>query len=458
MGRQRISLGAILWFLAAALLGGYGWWHRDLVLKIADEPQTLTAAALAADGPGANHHVRLTDYEVGEPVVAKTGEMRTLWYPVFVKGQAKPGARPPILYRSAGVFNQADLDAQRRRPPDLTGVVANGLPALAHEAPPEVLKALPGLDAAKVWYIDQMPVRGLVYALWGASGLCALFGLVCLVRRRAPRPAAEPAMAGAPGEAGAVRRYRSTNGELPPEVAALGTPDSVHRPGPWLRLARSQPALFVVGGLALAAASVWFVASVELPSGPLAVLYWLPLIVSLFVAVMPFLAGQLHTFYVFPDALVVASEAEYVVIPWEAVEQLNSPRLVVTSDGGMFMLEATAEDLGRLYAVVQVRLAARLLPPAFAALGRGEEVEVGPVRLSTEAIRYEGKTLPWARVGKMQIAANVGLATRTLQLWERGSWSPACQINLNAVPNDWLLVELVKRACPPHLLVADGAR
>jgi hypothetical protein len=48
---KTISLGAVAWLVVAVLLGGFGLWHRDLAFKIGDEPHTLTAAVLAANGP-----------------------------------------------------------------------------------------------------------------------------------------------------------------------------------------------------------------------------------------------------------------------------------------------------------------------------------------------------------------------------------------------------------------------
>src|SRR5690348_4975348 len=100
MTKRRWLRSPVLWFGLFLLLGGFGWLHRDWVLKTDDDPQTLTAADLEANGPGDNHYVSLTDYELGEPVVVPTGQMHVIWFPVYAKGRGRAGGPPAIIFRS----------------------------------------------------------------------------------------------------------------------------------------------------------------------------------------------------------------------------------------------------------------------------------------------------------------------------------------------------------------------
>src|SRR5262249_15537536 len=153
-------------------------------------------------------------------------------------------------------------------------------------------------------------------------------GMLSLVLRRRHREA-EPVAAEAPVPTGdgPVRRYRAADGALPPEVTALGHAESIHRPGQWLRSARKQPVVFVIGGLALAIGPLVVLANVELPGGAFRVIFFLPIIAGLFIAALPYLTRDLATYIVFPSHLVIVQKNNFVLIPWDAVEQLNGPRL-----------------------------------------------------------------------------------------------------------------------------------
>jgi hypothetical protein len=391
MTKRRWLRSPVLWFVLFLALGGFGWLHRDWVLKTEDDPQTLTAADLAANGPGDNHHVSLTDYELGEPVVVPTGQTHVLWFPVYARGQARAGGPPRILFRSRMCDTQAEIDAVRKEPPDVTGVALNGLPSAPAQVPLSVVQALPGFDPAKVWYLDETWPLGR-YMVMGSSagaGLCAALGVLTLVlRRRAGKDGSHAVAAEAPLPVGAgpVRRYRGAAGAVPPEVKALGLAESIHRPEGWLRWSRKQPALYVVGGLALTAGTLVAVCNVELPDGSIRVIFYLPILVGLFIAALPHLTADLATYIVFPTHLVIVQKNDYVVIPWDAIDRLswpdsfrlNAPSPVFTADGQHFTLERTVQDPGRLYETIRSRLRRRLLPDGARDPGQGGRLDPRP--------------------------------------------------------------------------------
>jgi hypothetical protein len=77
--------------LCLGLSGYLAWWawqNKVFYQKIVRPgPQTVKAADLIANGPGAGHSVHITDAVVGEPVVreAGQGQPRELWFPVYPK-------------------------------------------------------------------------------------------------------------------------------------------------------------------------------------------------------------------------------------------------------------------------------------------------------------------------------------------------------------------------------------
>ncbi len=461
---------ALASFVLAALLGGFGGFMRDWVLKLDSQPQVITAADLVAKGPGDNYHVRITDCDFGPAVLEKGPNDSHAWFPVYPRrGEFRDKASPPIVYRSAS--DPREVAVLSRPPRVLEGVVCNGITGLEMKATGDFLKAYPGLDQSRVWYVRQLdgPFREVVLGAWAGAVLFTLVGLVALEKWRTA-PAAPPVEAvpqttaaaseeaPAPRATAAVPRYRGTRDALPPEVVALGQAEHIHQPGPLLRLARDNPAMVTIPGSLIVVAGLGIMMAYGLPGDRfLSIGLFVVMMAGLIVALLPWLQGGIASYLVFKDALVVVEGDDFIVIRWEELKELNFPRLLVTSDGQKFMLANMVEDLGRLYDTVQFRLRERLLPPVVAALQAGQSVTFGPFTVSKDAISYEGKTLPWSRVRSMQITANAQMGTRTLSIWE-GSFLAWCNGNLNAVPNDWLFLDAVKMVCPPHLLVPAGGR
>jgi hypothetical protein len=270
-------------------------------------------------------------------------------------------------------------------------------------------------------------------------------------------PAAQPhpadVAAAAPAEPAEVRRYRSVEGAPPPEVRALGAPQSTHPPLWFLGLARDWRALFIGGGVLLLLLAAGLLAALGPPDN---VLMWgflfAVVAAGLALPVLPFLKLDLAAYAVTRDALVIARDDEYTVIPWAAVTQVNAPRALVTADGQTFHLPLNVEGPVRLFDAVLVRVAQRLVPPALAHVHAGGSVILGPFAVSTAAVGYQGRVLTWERAERLTVVASPRSEARYLVLWERGSPAPWCRVNVTLVPNGWLLVELIQRICPPRLL------
>ncbi len=468
--KPRRYLRGIASLVFAGLFTWFGWQFREYGLKLGWEPHKLSAAELVANGPGDNLKVELTDCHIGEPVVETFKDSVTnAWFPVYVQlpaNLAKTKEIPPIFFHRAAGDTRLEFDAWRRQLV-VSGVVASEFAVFA-DGPTDFLRqAYPGLDQAKVIFIrsSSIPLQGLVYIAWTGATLFGLFGLFRLVgpRRAEFAPAASTA-ARAPTAWASFRHRQSTDvvplyhaapGTIPPEIEALGKPDHVHPPT-WIYTAGKRNSVLVaIGGLVLLGIGLLLVMTLPLAgNGILMSIVALIIMAGIGLTALPFAPfDYVQTYLVYPDALVIVEKDTFAVIRWDVLKELNAGRVLVTADRqlfGLFTLNGIVDE-GRLYDRVQAELTHRLLPPALAALEAGETLPFGPFTVSRMAIGHEGTTLSWEQIGRIRIVSFQGL--RQLALQEKGRMlGDLWRGNLAAAPNDWLLLELVRRVCPPQLL------
>jgi hypothetical protein len=296
-----------------------------------------------------------------------------------------------------------------------------------------------------------------------ATGICELPTVVPARRDRDEPPALQPLeFVDAPDEdlPPKVTRCRAARGQVLPEVKALGEFEQ-HFPAPWIiTVAHEQPVPFIAVGAVLTLTG--FAVLLTLCWGGAVGMVVLGLVLAglgLAAVSLPFWQTQFPGYLIYRQALVIVEGNLFTVVPWSALTELNHPRTLVAGPGEKFELSNITGDLGRLYDAVQSRLRDRLMTPALAALENGRPVRFGPVGVSTAGLYYGGQTLEWSQVARMVINIHIrqGIQSkRTLALWRHHGLSAWCEIDLNNVPNDWFLLDLVKRVCPPHLLVPAG--
>jgi hypothetical protein len=251
-----------------------------------------------------------------------------------------------------------------------------------------------------------------------------------------------------------ICHYQGTIDALPPEVVALGTPRSIHRP--WSideLLLPYRKVFFGVGGVLLL--GPFLVAAIVRPDNNFP--FFICSIIGIAVGALPFIQGKKDpnakplSFLVFNDALVAVEGDECTLIPWDEIPQHTLGDGFTTSEGKKFSLHGMTmvSDVGRLLATVIDQVMARQLPRALAAVKAGQTVTFGPFAVSTQALTYDGKTVPWSEITKMTI---VGPRQRRLVFECQGAmfgWT--CL--LGSVPNDFVMLEVIRQICPSHLLV-----
>jgi hypothetical protein len=256
--------------------------------------------------------------------------------------------------------------------------------------------------------------------------------------------------------------------EYPPaELAALGPPVRVHGPGILASMSGVARLVTFALGLVLLVAPLGLIAVVgpdQLPPSAERVLLISGIVAGLICLGVAIWPRSPYTYQVHEDALVVSDRKTIRIIPWDQIQALipELPLLkdltLVTYDGQQLLIKTSVRDYCQLKYMVFSRVRAHLLPQMLASARAGRMVEFGPLAVSGDALRYKGQTVPWEEVTSLVIVTGSG--NRHLRVNCRGilSFWPFCLLNLNLVPNDLLLLELLKQIAPSRLLVSDQAR
>lgn len=253
-------------------------------------------------------------------------------------------------------------------------------------------------------------------------------------------------------EATGIRRYPGSTEDIPAEVIALGQAESLHPPSLECIAGIEDAQTHVLIGLPIVLFAIVVLAVLK-PSGlGFPALLLVALGGGLFAAA-PLLINrsQRPTFLIYREAFVVLQHGEFVVIPWDDIRELNHGRNVVASDGNTYHLDGFAKNLGGLYQAVHDQVMARLLPPALATIAEGGTVTFGELTIGANEIAANGETLPWSDVSSLVIS---GPSVRKLTIRSQHKILAFGAVDLNTTPNDVVMLEVVRRVCPPHLLVA----
>jgi hypothetical protein len=468
----------VLLIIFAVLVGGFGFAVRDWAFKIKPEPSPLTAAELAANGPGANRYVRITDYEIGEPIIQSYGGTRfDVWLPVYPAGKAKDKGLPPIVFLGANVGSK-EKDQLKNGTEPLEGIVGNAISGLLQKPGKSVLAKYPGLSEGKAWCVKAKdgPFRELAFGSWIAAASFAALGLLSLLVGPSMGRPPTHALAGEevsaallaggaarakdrwtpmPNEALAVRCYAGQPGQAPKEVLALGKVGPLQQPSNLFTITKANPILTVLLGFVLIVIAAALISVLPLPRNPTGVLFLVLLaVLGAVVVILPFVQKETPPAYVLMDAaLVLVRDYIYTLIPWSAFRQLNFPRTAVVADGQAFDICPDVANFGEVYDMVQQCIRRRLMPPALANLEAGGYVDFKPFQVGAAAIAHSGEASPWNEVSSIKVTTHVQSQTRTLTICRHGKLLPWCRTTLNKVPNYWLLLEIITRVCPAHLLV-----
>lgn len=173
MSRGKIIVMAIA---AGVFIAGWMEWQLKTVAK--NQPQTLSAAELAARGPGNNAHVVLTNYDLCDNFVYETstkfgGSWKKVWVPIVPSGQGC-GAQIQIILTDTTVKSPEQLATLGGR---VQGLVINKVASLGSKEKKLLSETYPGVDFSRVWIVHngrQTWSPWAVMAMLGGSGFTIL--------------------------------------------------------------------------------------------------------------------------------------------------------------------------------------------------------------------------------------------------------------------------------------------
>jgi hypothetical protein len=254
-----------------------------------------------------------------------------------------------------------------------------------------------------------------------------------------------------------VRRYRGAPNAVPPEVLALGRAERLHRPWPVVAFLHKHRRATVAAALALGLTMLLLPLLLgALPRRDNTSLFLLSLL-GLAVAGLSLVPlGPLRSFAVYRDVLVVVEGDDFTVLPWDAVASVTFGDNFTTADGRKFSLHdfTPVEGARALAQTIQERVLDRLASEALELIEKGGSAVFGPFTVNATSLGYKGKTLLWEQVSHLSIQAphrrglNVG-ADGALLTW-------SC--SFEGVPNDFVLLEVIRKVCPKRLLVPTSLR
>jgi hypothetical protein len=248
-----------------------------------------------------------------------------------------------------------------------------------------------------------------------------------------------------------IRHCHGTAEALPGEVAELGRPRSVHPPGAIAAIIREYRSVLLAASVIMVIAPFFLV-----PSVGLALL--LVSLLGLVVGGVTFLLSRSPSiaFMVYRDVLVAVEGNSFTIVPWGEIVEFCIDTGFKTSEGRDYSLHGFPRVSQRsvLMHTLMDRVRDCRLVPAVAAVRNGQTLDFGPFAVNARAISHLGTVVRWEEITKMNLR---GPGQRALIFNIRGALLPwTC--SLEGVPNDFLLVDVIKQVCPEHLRVPTMPR
>jgi hypothetical protein len=189
MGRLKLAL-----IIIGGVLLYFGYQEKRLAQVAKKAPQTIACADLAANGPGDNAHIVLTNYELAPNFVYEAEGKGNSWKRVFIPAVPKRGllavlrdekiANPKVIIESRKVRNEAELPNLAK---ELQGMVINEIESLSGEQKKLLAESYPGADLNHCWIIEhgRKPAGGgFITGLLGGGIALVVAGIGLLLAGR----------------------------------------------------------------------------------------------------------------------------------------------------------------------------------------------------------------------------------------------------------------------------------
>ncbi len=167
----------------------YGCMEWQLKTVAKESPRPITAAELAASGPGDNAHIILTNFSLCNDFVietsSKTKTWRKVWVPAMPAGQAFNSGNVRIIIKDSSCRSEADVASMSFG--SIQGLVINKISSLGSKEKSLLQQSYPGSNFSTCWIVERnrKPMAaGLVVTLMGGGGFAALIGVAWIVNAK----------------------------------------------------------------------------------------------------------------------------------------------------------------------------------------------------------------------------------------------------------------------------------
>jgi hypothetical protein len=292
-----------------------------------------------------------------------------------------------------------------------------------------------------------------------------------------------------------LQKAREAFGELPPEVLALGEPESVHPPSAHARMSERVSEAVGIGNpgqIAKICGVLAFVFPVlglllflpylgNVPFGKAPPIGWV--IMPINGVIFALVAGGCWWHFskkaeqevpasvrdkdrvimpglmVYPSALVHVRGRAFTTMRWEDIVQIDSPvrsnvwRLT-DSNTQQIDIPSLIEDEGGALGTAIDRVTAVMLPRMLQQVENNETVRFGMLGISKQYVYWKSDRAMWDELTGMRILTG---SVYQLQVF-KGSPIPWMSWNPMEAPNGQMVVGLIRRVAPPRLLVEDTVK
>lgn len=183
--KQGILIFAAIAFCCATLpLGILGYLDYSLLSRGKETPQRITAADLAAKGPGDNIHLEVVEFRLSQSYVfeEENGRWDRVWIGLLPIDQQEEGP-VRVMLRSDSAKSEGDLKTLEDRGA-LRGVIVDSINSIDSDVGASLSQYFPGIDLTKVMIFApdrDFPKATAVYAFLGSAALSLVIGIACIV-------------------------------------------------------------------------------------------------------------------------------------------------------------------------------------------------------------------------------------------------------------------------------------
>lgn len=242
---------------------------------------------------------------------------------------------------------------------------------------------------------------------------------------------------------------------LPPEVAALGVPERMHRVGSWVLWLCGLVGLAAMGPAGMCFYFLWRPFGANPPPPVVALIGGCVFALAGLVIIGMGVWARQFSYVVYPEALVQVHGRRCQIFRWGQIQEVFEKRMgpqaryrIGLGDGRKISIAYIVKDHQILGNTIVTRVAERVLPKALETFDAEGTVSFGPLSISRDVLTYKGKSVAWDQVTRLNLEFNPPARSTQLEVWVSGKRLAWCSVPDRTIPNLSVFLELAATARP----------